>query len=473
MRRLRGTPGVVWHGALDRAGTAEALRGVHIASSWRDDSFDDSVEISTKVLEYASLGLPVLLNSTPIQRRLLGDRYPGFVDSPATLAERFLQLTASERRYSRLSSAVRRAAEPFTFAATRERLLPVLRAEVDTAHPPRRSRILFAGHDLKFARPLISHYEGHPDYRVLTDTYRGHVIVDEQRSRSLLGQSDVVFCEWALGNIEWYSQHKRPGQRLVVRLHLQELDVPYLERVDWDAVDLICLIAPETRNVFLSRFPELAPKTRLIYNLVDTADFDRPKEASAAHVLGLIGIAPSRKGPHLALEILQRLRALDPQYTLRVKGKDPREYDWLWRRPEERAYYERLFSTLEEAKADGSVVFDPHGDDVADWFRNVGYVLSTSDFEGSHQAVAEGMAAGAVPVIRNWAGASMLYPDRYVFGTVDEAVQLVLRHADDAVREREAELCRRFARRNFDARVIATRYDRLLERFREAEVAAA
>src|SRR5262249_45616841 len=135
-RRLRETPGVVWHGALDRAGTAEVLGTVHVASSWRSDAFDESVELSTKVLEYASLGLPALLNPTPIQRRLLGDSYPGYVDSADVLARRFLEITSSSRRYARLSAAVLRAAEPFTFESTRARVLPVLARDVGGT-PPR------------------------------------------------------------------------------------------------------------------------------------------------------------------------------------------------------------------------------------------------------------------------------------------------------------------------------------------------
>lgn len=463
-RRLRSTPGVVWHGARDRAGTAEVLAGVHVAASWRDETFDDSVEVSTKVLEYASLGLPVLLNPTAIQRRLMGEDYPGYVDSAESFAQRFLELTSSAPRYARLSASVRRAAEPFTFAATSERLLPILRADVERPLPPRRRRLLFAGHDLKFARPLVRHYERHPDYRVLTDTYRGHVITDEEQSRALLEQADVVFCEWALGNAEWYSHNKLPGQSLVVRLHRQELTVPFLERIHWDAVDAVCLIAPEARNVFLERFPHLAGKARLIYNLVDVDAFDQPKDEDVRFTLGLVGMAPKLKRPDTALELVRKLRTHDSRYTLRIKGRDPREYDWLWRRPEEREYYESFLEQLEPAVAEGIVILDPHGNDVADWFTQVGVVLSTSDLEGSHQAVAEGMASGAVPAIRNWRGADLMYPTRFVFATLDDAVAQIRGYADAEEWSRASDDCRAFARRHFAAAAIAPRFDRLLAR---------
>src|SRR5262249_52124576 len=151
----------------------------------------------------------------------------------------------------------------------------------------------------------------------------------------------------------------------------------------------------------------------LIYNLVDLTVFDRPKGPDVRFTLGLVGMAPKLKRPDIALEIIRRLRDEDARYTLRIKGRDPREYDWLWHRPEERSYYEGFLESLEHAVSDGAVVLDPHGDDVGDWFTGIGVVLSTSDLEGSHHAVAEGMAGGAVPAIRNWRGADLIYPERF------------------------------------------------------------
>ena len=61
------------------------------------------------------------------------------------------------------------------------------------------------------------------------------------------------------------------------------------------------------------------------------------------------------------------------------------------------------------------MIYDGHGNDMHNWFQKVGYILSTSDFEGSHQAVAEGMAAGSVPIIYNWDGADTVYPEKFVY----------------------------------------------------------
>ena len=70
---------------------------------------------------------------------------------------------------------------------------------------------------------------------------------------------------------------------------------------------------------------------------------------------------------------------------------------------------------IDAAPHSNAVIFDRHGDDMAIWYSKVGFILSTSDHEGSHQAIAEGMAAGCIPIIRNWNGATPLYPPQFVF----------------------------------------------------------
>jgi hypothetical protein len=76
-------------------------------------------------------------------------------------------------------------------------------------------------------------------------------------------------------------------------------------------------------------------------------------------------------------------------------------------------------------------------------------------------------------VIRNWRGADKLYPERFVFEDVGEAVARIRRLADEDAWTAESESCRAFARREFDASAIAARYDRLLARIHERNERAA
>ena len=84
-------------------------------------------------------------------------------------------------------------------------------------------------------------------------------------------------------------------------------------------------------------------------------------------------------------------------------------------RPAEMRYYEQQYDRINsDPDLAGAVTFDPHGDDMADWYEKIGIVLSVSDFESFHLTLADGAAAGAVPVSLAWPGSDQVYPDLLV-----------------------------------------------------------
>lgn len=332
----------------------------------------------------------------------------------------------------------------------------------DGAH---QRRILFNGHDLKFLTPVIEYFRAHPRYAVLLDEHSGHVIESEAQSRAARDQADVIFCEWALGNAVWYSQNKRPDQTLIVRLHLQEFDTHHLDQIHWENVDQLVVICPWIHERVLARWPALRGRTSLIYNPIPTEGLCRSKGDDAAMHLGFVGLVPQRKRLDLALEILTKLHEAGSTSHLHIKGKRPEEYPWMLRRTDEMAWYERIYRQVDESPVRDYVHFCPAGNDMTEWYSTIGMVLSTSDFEGSHQAIAEGMASGAVPVIRNWDGADMLYPSEHVFADVDEAAGRILAYQrDPQAFAAAAEQAHAFAAGHFDQEPICRTYEQLIDR---------
>jgi glycosyltransferase involved in cell wall biosynthesis len=272
----------------------------------------------------------------------------------------------------------------------------------------------------------------------------------------MLQRADVVWCEWLLGNAVHYARNKRPGQLLIVRLHHQEMELSFRHQIEWSAVDALLITCYQHYDRLRAELPDVRDRIHLVPQLLTCDRFDRPKHDGAQFNLGLLGMAPFRKRPDLAIDLVEELRRHDSRYSLSVKSRHPWEYGWLWERPEEREAYEELYERL---RGMPGVHFEAHGADVDAWFRRIGYLVSTSDHEGSHQAVAEGMASGAVPILRNWDGADRLYPERFVFKETSEAVERVL--AQQARFEEESEECRAFARAHFDAPTVWQQMDEL------------
>ena len=86
MRAALDTDGVTWHGGHSREEAMRLAASCDIGLSWRHPDLDASLELSTKVLEFGALGLPVILNRTPMHEALLGADYPLFAASLADVA---------------------------------------------------------------------------------------------------------------------------------------------------------------------------------------------------------------------------------------------------------------------------------------------------------------------------------------------------------------------------------------------------
>ena len=229
--------------------------------------------------------------------------------------------------------------------------------------------VLLAGHDLKFI-PQISAAIQQAGHRVLVDRWGGHDIHDEAQSLRLLEEADVIFCEWALGNVKWFSHNKRSDQRLVVRVHAQELRKKFLAEADLDAVDAFVFVSPVGMRRAQILFGVPASRSRVIGNTFDFDRFSSYRPTIDPHTLGLVGSVPESKRLDLALDVVEGLASVDEAYRLVVKGKEYSEYPWLMSREKERAYFEAQYARLSASDVlQRAVSFGGHSEDIAEWYR--------------------------------------------------------------------------------------------------------
>lgn len=318
--------------------------------------------------------------------------------------------------------------------------------------------ILVVGHDLKFAGSIMAEISerGH---NLKVDKWDGHAQHNVEESQELLEDADTVFCEWSLGNLAWYSKHLKPGQKLVTRFHSQELFTDYPRAVNFTKVDKVIFVSDLIRGMAIQKFGIPADKTMVIPNSVDTEKLDLPKFEASKYVLGFVGMVPQMKRFDLVLDLLEKLRAVDSRYTLRVKGKRPEDYPWMAAREDEMAFYEAQYARIEEsALLRGAVTFDPQGDDMAEWYQGIGIAVSTSDFESFHFTLADGAASRALPVGLAWPGAEWLYPSEWLHADTGSAAQYVIRQVqDEAGLTRQVGAAREFTVKNYESNQVLNR----------------
>jgi glycosyltransferase involved in cell wall biosynthesis len=288
-------------------------------------------------------------------------------------------------------------------------------------------RVLLAGHDLKFTGELVTHLQERPDYVLTMDRWTSLHAHDAPASERALADADTIICEWAGGNAVWYSQNIRPQQRLIIRLHGFEVHGDWLPDIDITKVDTVVLVSEFFREQVLAATGWPREKTMVIPNMVDTADFLRPKESGAEFRLGLAGMVPWFKRPDRALDILAALLDRDDRYSLHIRSRHPWEYDWFWNgRVGEQDAYRQFYSRLrEDPRLRSRVAFEEYGPDMASWFRRIGFCLSPSHRETFHVAPLEGAASGAVPVFLERPGAAEIFDSRWVFANPAAAADFI------------------------------------------------
>jgi glycosyltransferase involved in cell wall biosynthesis len=479
---LERTPGLIWHKAMTREQTQELIRACDVGCSWREPDLDGSLELSTKVLEYGSHGKPVLLNRIPIHEELLGSDYPLFCNTREEYLAAIDRAFTDDAAYSKAARAVWEGSRQFTFSAALQRLSPYLpqpavrlalpRPAGDFVTrkptPTKRTRIVLASHDWKFFRHIMEHIGQITDFEVRVDEWKGvsPSAHDESTSTELTKWADIVVAEWCLGNAVWYSKNLGPESKLIIRLHRFELDRKYPDWLDLRNVHRIVAVSPVFAERVTERLPSLRGRVVYIPNTVDCDKLDQPKMGGSEFRLGILNLLPPRrKRPDLALDIFERLRRRDTRYVLSIKTQLPTvpEYRHIWQDDEERQNILALMARINQSPWRDSVYFEPFGHDVHIWLRKIGFVLSTSDDESFHMSVAEGMASGAVPVIRSREEVPGLYPAEYVFSDIREAVDLIERiRAEEHGIAGYSERLKAYVRERYDAPRVAAAWEQLI-----------
>lgn len=118
--KLSATPGLLWHGAVNRDELMRRLPTMHACWAFRDPAFErETLELSTKALEYASLGIPTLLARSPVYESVFGRDYPLLAASEDEALDLLLRLSAEPAFRANVAEMLTATATRYTFAAVR------------------------------------------------------------------------------------------------------------------------------------------------------------------------------------------------------------------------------------------------------------------------------------------------------------------------------------------------------------------
>ncbi len=414
-----------FHGDLNRDDAMRLMAGMDYVWCWRPASLEEyTLELSTKLVEMAALGARCFCWPNAINRELLGEDYPFYI----TGFEQFTALLKEDR------PAPATLAEEIGQHFSQEVIGPAL-VQHCLNHPVEVSspRILVSGHGLKFIEPYASHLKA-SGHHVRRDPWQWSAPFDEEATRKAAQWADVVFCEWGLQNAVWHSQNLRDGARLVVRCHAQEVREraqKFTSQIDAQAVERFIFVSERIRREAIALYGWAEDKCVTIPNFVleDEYRFAPRKRDGGAITLGLLGMIPHSKRFDRALDLLAALRGQGMDARLHVKGQQPDRLAYMFaaNRREEMAWFSAQYERIEsDPMLRGMVQFEDWGNDVAQWYEGIDHILSPSDHESFHYAIADGVLAGCHPVVWQWEDAERVYPADWCVKDVSAAMAQIM-----------------------------------------------
>lgn len=281
------------------------------------------------------------------------------------------------------------------------------------------------------------------------------------QSLAQAAQADVVVVDWADRAAWWATTHLPTETRIVVRIHAADALSVWILMVDWSRVSDLIFVSPAFRDVVVDLLGERLRQTQVhvVPSGVDLEQFS-PGDASEddrEFTLGMIGWGRPVKDPLFAVETLALLREHDPRWRLQLVGPDLAEVGT----PTARRYHEEFETRVRRPDVAGAVERYGASDDVAEQARGMSHLLSSSRREGLPFAVIEGVACGAVPVIRDWPalasrnGARGAFPAAWVVSTPRQAADRVI--ATTTERTRVSAECMAQVQERYDMRLFGQR----------------
>lgn len=119
---IENTKNTRWFGGLNRNQSLSLINSCDIGLTWRDEALNDSLELSTKLLEYCMLGKPPILNKTDMHVKIFGENYPFFCENDKSFLATLKFAIENPEIVEKYSKVVYQIAQEYTFNSVAKKL---------------------------------------------------------------------------------------------------------------------------------------------------------------------------------------------------------------------------------------------------------------------------------------------------------------------------------------------------------------
>lgn len=238
--------------------------------------------------------------------------------------------------------------------------------------------------------------------------------------------SDISWFEWCDNLVAYAGKLELAREKIIVcRLHSYEAFTNYPAQVNWANIDKLVFVSEGLQKYTVDNFKINKDITNVIPNGVDTEKWNF-RQRHAGFNVAYVGYINYKKGPMLLLHTFKAIYDKDQRYKFYLAGQyqDPRYL----------LYFNQM---VKEFGLENNFFFEGWQKDIDKWLEDKDYILCSSVLESQNMSVMQAMAKGIKPVIHNFAGAKGIYPDRYLWNTIEEAVSMVTECGYNSLEYRE------------------------------------
>jgi tetratricopeptide (TPR) repeat protein len=286
-----------------------------------------------------------------------------------------------------------------------------------------------------FLRDTIDAFANKPKKYVVSY----HITEDMELIQKEMKKADICWFEWCDALIMQASKlPTAKDKRIICRIHGYEVYGHNIRNTDWSVVDDLIFVTPHIRRIFEEK---VDPKKRLhtmlhtIHCGIEPKHFPLKKRNDGLN-LGFYGYLNEKKNIPLVLDILYSLNQRKGGYRLFLSGMS-------W--DERLTRYVHYFKT--SRKMEEEIIIDTmspwlrkgweNPPEKLNWYNKINYYVSGSIDEGICYGAAESMLCGVKPILHNCEGLRDHYPPKYLYDTVDEAVDMILNGRYDSEEYRD------------------------------------
>jgi glycosyltransferase involved in cell wall biosynthesis len=195
----------------------------------------------------------------------------------------------------------------------------------------------------------------------------------------------------------------------------------WVDKINWNNVDKVVLVAEAKRQEFLERVPEQIGKVEIIYEAVDPDKFQiKPRKFGGD--IGILCHLTPRKRVYELLLTFYELQCERPELHLHIGGGMDMSFQ---------DYYYALHDLVRRLKLEEKVTFYENVKEPWKWYEKVDIFIANAYSEGLQVAPMEAMACGVYCLSHQWAGSDELLPEEQLYYTDSELKQKILHYCDN------------------------------------------